>query len=253
MGWIYILNLKRRFMNVLISGASSGIGAEIGRYLVEKGCKVTLMARRIDKLQALFRELNEIKPDSCLVVQGDVSSGKDCQETVSAALDKFSVLDALVNCAGTWVDENFIDASFEQIQDFIATDVQGAAFISRAVLPHMKSSKRGNLIQVNGLQGFIRQLKPVIYTTVESAVRGFCESLRFEVAAYGVHTTLITLGAVASGLTDPFEIKKLINSQSRSQLCNMEVAEAVYFILSRPKGVNVDELVLTPLNQSLNL
>ena len=102
----------------------------------------------------------------------------------------------------------------------------------------------GRILHINGLQGLIRARPPVLYAAVESAVRGLCESLRWEVAVQGVHVGLITLGSVAS--PDPVPLHE---DGRRCRLSRDEVADAACFVLAQPRGVNVDELVLTPLGQ----
>ena len=152
-------------------------------------------------------------------------------------------LDALVNAAGTWVEEPLAEVSYEDLRAFVDTDVSGALQITRAALPMLMQSG-GRILHINGLQGLIRARPPVLYAAVESAVRGLCESLRWEVAAQGVHVGLITLGAVAS--PDPVPLHE---GGRRCRLSRDEVADAVCFVLAQPRGVNVDELVLTPLGQ----
>jgi ribitol 2-dehydrogenase len=154
-----------------------------------------------------------------------------------------------VNAAGTWVEEPLIEASPGDIQRFVDTDVSGAILVTRACLPHLKASGSGRLIHLNGLQGFIRQRPPVLYAAVESAVRGLTESLRWEAADYGVHVGLISLGAVANTQAPTPAVTSLSDDGGRVSLSRDEVADAVIFMLSRAKGVNVDEIILTPLNR----
>jgi NADP-dependent 3-hydroxy acid dehydrogenase YdfG len=235
-------------MNVLVTGASSGIGESVTRALVEAGHKVVMMARREVLLTTIAAELNAAHPGHVLVAIGDVAQVADCERAVRAGLENFGHLDALVNGAGTWVEKAFIDADYDEIRGFIDTDVTGAIQISRAVLPALKQ-RQGRMVHINGLQGLVRQRPPVLYAAVESAVRGLCESLRWEVGSEGVHVGLVTLGSVAN--TQAYEPDPAILSSDRQRisLSRREVVEAILFMLERPCGVNVDELVLTPLSQ----
>ena len=235
-------------MNVLVTGASSGIGESIARALVRADHKVIMMARRKMLLATIANELNAEHAGQALVATGDVAQVADCERAVQLGLAAFGHIDALVNAAGTWSDNAFIDTDYEQMREFIDTDVTGAIQISRAVLPSLKNTK-GRMIHINGLQGLVRQRQPVLYAAVEAAVRGLCESLRWEVAHQGIHIGLVTLGAVAN--TEAYEPDSavLCRGEDRVSLSRYEVVEAVKFMLTRPNGVNVDELVLTPLGQ----
>ena len=225
-------------MNVLITGASSGIGETIARRLAKAGHRVALMARRVERVQAIAAEL-----DGAVAVPGDVGIVADCEAAVRESVEAFGSLDALVNAAGTWMEEPLAEVSYEDLRAFVDTDVNGALQITRAALPELMQSG-GRIVHINGLQGLIRARPPVLYAAVESAVRGLCESLRWEVAEQGVHVNLITLGSVAS----PEQVA-LHEGGRRCRLSRDEVADAVCFVLVQPRGVNVDELVLTPLGQ----
>ena len=230
-------------MKVLITGASSGIGATIARRLAADGHQVALMARREEKLREIVTEL-----DGAIAIPGDVGNAADCEAAVSSAVEAFGGLDVLVNAAGIWVEEPLHEASYEQIRAFVDTDVSGALQITRAALPELMKDG-GRIVHINGLQGLIRVRPPVLYATVESAVRGLCESLRWEAAPHGVHVGFITLGSVANEEAPSPDPAPLHEDGKRYRLSRDEVADAVLFMLSRPIGVNVDELVLTPLGQ----
>ena len=238
-------------MKILITGCSSGIGETIARRAVAAGHRVVLMARRAPLLQALAEELNGPAPGRAVTSPGDVGNSVDCEQAVKIGLEAFGDLEALVNAAGTWVEAPFAAVTYEEIQRFVHTDVTGTLQISRALLPHLHARGGGHLLHLNGLQGLLRQRPPVLYAAVESAVRGLCESLRWEVAGQGIHVSLLTLGAVANTEPDDPAPDVLLHQGQRQRLSRGEVAEAVLFMLSRPRGVNVDELVLTPLGQQL--
>ena len=236
-------------MNLLVTGSSSGIGETVARSLVARGHHVVLMARSAERLKTLADEINGTGPVRALAAPGDVGIWADCVQAIDAGLEQFGRLDGLINAAGAWASAPFAEVEIEDLQRFIQTDVDGAIQISRAILPALREQGGGRIIHINGLQGFIRQRPPVLYAAVESAVRGLCESLRWEAAPYGVHVGLITLGAVANAEAPTPDPSVLLREGKRDRLSRDEVAEAVLFMLLRPSGVNVDELVLTPLGQ----
>ena len=230
---------------VVLTGASSGIGETIARRLAAEGHQVALMARRVERVREIVGEL-----DGAIAGAGDVDRVEDCEAAVQGAVEAFGGLDTLVNAAGTWVEEPLHAANYEQIKRFVDTDVSGALQITRAALPELMKGG-GRLVHINGLQGLIRVRPPVLYATVEAAVRGLCESLRWEAAPHGVHVGFITLGSVANTEMPTPDLSVLHTDRNRDRLSRDEVADAVLFMLSRPEGVNVDEMVLTPLQQIL--
>jgi NADP-dependent 3-hydroxy acid dehydrogenase YdfG len=216
-------------MNVLITGCSSGIGEAIAQRLIIEGHKIVLMARRREKLLSLANELDKKMPGYVQSAPGDVGKQEDCERAVTAGIKSFGHIDALINAAGGWVDKNFIDVTYTDIEQLVKTDVLGATNISRAVITALIRSGGGRILHINGLHGFIRQHSPVLYTTVESAVRGLCESLRWEAVSNGVHVTLITLGSVANDEPVDPDPSKLIKNGIRYRLSRKEVADAVLF------------------------
>jgi len=236
-------------MNLLITGSSSGIGETVARECAAAGHNVILMARRSDKIEAVASEINAAGNGNAVAVAGDVSVWADCDRAVDEADEAFGKLDALVNVAGAWRDKPMIEIDPADIRHFVDTDVTGALQITRAVLPVLRDAGGGRVIHVNGIQGTIRQQAPVIYAAVEAAVMGLCEGLRWEAAEYGVHVGLIILGAVANQEDHRPDEAPLMIDGKRDRLSRGEVADAVLFMLTRPDGVNVDSLMLTPLAQ----
>ena len=239
-------------MNFIVTGSSSGIGESVARKLVENGHSVVLFARRADLLDALSESLNTTYDTiRSVAIPGDVSQWADCVRAVDAGTEAFGSLDGLINAAGDWVDDPLAESDVSDILRFIQTDVTGATLMTRAILPVLKTNQSGRIVHINGLQAFIRQRPPVLYATVESAIRGLCESLRWEAAEYGVHVGCITLGGVANTEAEDPDPDLLMSDGRRERLSRSEVAAAVLFMLSQPDGVNVDELILTPLGQKL--
>lgn len=238
-------------MDLLVTGSSSGIGETVARRLVDAGHRVVLMARRSAELRRLADELDPEQENRVICVPGDVGHWSDCKGAVDEGVTAFGHLDGLINAAGAWVEEPLDEADAQDIAGFIDTDVAGATYITKAILPALRKTGFGRIIHINGLQGLIRHRPPVMYAAVEAAVRGLCESLRWEAATYGVHVSLLTLGGVANTDPDDTPQNKLLHPERGHLLNRGEVADAILYILDRPAGVNIDEIVLTPLGQKL--
>ena len=232
----------------LVTGGSAGSGEAVALRFASEGARVGVVASAaIGKAE---RVVNKIAAAGGVArpFVADVARVAQIEALVEAVIHSFGRIDILVNAAGIWVEEPLHEASYEQIRAFVDTDVSGALQITRAALPDLMKDG-GRIVHINGLQGLIRVRPPVLYATVESAVRGLCESLRWEVAPHGVHVGFITLGSVANEEAPSPDPAPLHEDGKRYRLSRDEVADAVLFMLSRPVGVNVDELVLTPLGQ----
>ena len=136
---------------MVITGASSGIGAATARRAVEFGHRVVLAARSQDKLEALAEELGG--PDHALAARCDVTSWDDQQQLVATALDRFGRLDVFFANAGFGAKRGFLEESVEHWKAMIDTNVLGAALSIRACLPHFREQNAGHLLLTSSVAG----------------------------------------------------------------------------------------------------
>lgn len=182
---------------MLITGASSGIGAELARQFAQAGARVALCARRSDRLQGIAAECHAAGAEAVAIV-GDVSIESDCQRVVAETVAHFGQLDILVNNAG-------IGASglFESITDLTIFDTLmrvnflGSVWCTAAALPHLKAS-RGHIVAISSLTGLTGVPKRTAYAATKHAMAGFFDSLRIELADAGVAVTVVYPGFVFS-------------------------------------------------------
>jgi NADP-dependent 3-hydroxy acid dehydrogenase YdfG len=222
---------------LVITGASTGIGAATARRAVEFGHRVVLGARSEDKLQALAEELGG--DEHALAVRCDVTSWDDQQALVQAALDRYGRMDSYFANAGFGAARGFLEESVEHWKSMIDTNVLGAALSIRASLGHFKEQGSGHLLLTSSIAGR-RVLPGSLYSATKHAVTAMGEALRQEVADTDIKVTLIEPGMVET----PF-----FDNPVSGGLQADDIARAVMFALTQPPHVDVNEILVRPIHQ----
>jgi NADP-dependent 3-hydroxy acid dehydrogenase YdfG len=223
---------------LVITGASTGIGAATAHRAVEFGQRVVLAARSEEKLAALAQELGGA--EHALAVRCDVTSWEDQQELVATALEGFGRLDAFFANAGFGAKRGFLEESVEHWKAMIDTNVLGAALSIRACLPHFRERNAGHVILTSSVAGR-RALPGSLYSATKHAVTAMGEALRQEVSDTDIKVTLIEPGAVDT----PF-----FDSRPQNSLEADDVARAVMFALTQPPHVDLNEILVRPIHQA---
>jgi NADP-dependent 3-hydroxy acid dehydrogenase YdfG len=222
---------------MVITGASSGIGAATARRAAEFGHRVVLAARSEEKLRALAEELG----DGALAVRCDVTSWEDQQALVTSALDRFGRMDVFFANAGFGAKRGFLEETPEFWKAMIDTNVYGAALSIRAALGHFREQGNGHVLLTSSVAGR-RALPGSLYSATKWAVSAMGESLRQEVADTDIKVTLIEPGMVDT----PF-----FDNPVPGALEPDDIARAVMFALTQPPHVDVNEVLVRPIHQPL--
>jgi NADP-dependent 3-hydroxy acid dehydrogenase YdfG len=222
---------------LVITGASSGIGAATARRAVEFGYRVVLAARSEDKLTALAQELGD---EHAVAARCDVTSWDDQQSLVRTALDRFGRLDAFFANAGFGAKRGFLEETVEFWKSMVDTNVYGAALSIRAALAHFKEQGSGHMLLTSSLAGR-RSLPGSLYSATKFAVTAMGHALRAEVAETDIKVTLIEPGVVDTAFFD---------MTPEVALDADDVARAVLFALTQPASVDVNEILLRPIRQA---
>jgi len=225
---------------VLITGASSGIGAETARHAARAGHRVVLAARTREKLEGLVAELGG--PERALAVPCDVTDLEQQQAMVRRALDAFGRIDAVFANAGRGGSPGgFSGADPAQWKDMILTNVYGVGLTVQATLPALKES-RGHLLLMSSAAG--RATIPgSMYSATKWAVTAIGYNVREELRGTGIRVTLIEPGMVDTPFFD--------NSPGEWALRDEDIARAVAFALEQPPGVDVNEILIRPTSQPI--
>jgi NADP-dependent 3-hydroxy acid dehydrogenase YdfG len=223
---------------LVITGASTGIGAATARRAAEFGYRVALAARSEDKLEALRDELGG--DEKALALRCDVRNWEDQQALVRETLDRFGRLDAFFANAGFGAKRGFLEESVEFWKSMIDTNVYGVALSIRASLGHFKREGRGHLLLTSSVAGR-RSLPGSLYSATKFAVTAMGEALRQEVADTDIKVTVIEPGMVDT----PF-----FENRPSGALDADDIARAVMFALTQPPHVAVNEVLVRPIHQA---
>jgi NADP-dependent 3-hydroxy acid dehydrogenase YdfG len=225
---------------VMITGASTGIGAATARQAVEAGWRVALGARGEDKLAALAEELGS---EAALARRCDVTELAHQEALAGAALERFGRLDAVFANAGFGAKRGFLEESPEHWRSMVLTNVLGVAFSIRATLPHLLEADRGHYVLTSSIAGR-RALPGSLYSSTKWAVTGMGESLRQELRQMHDNQTIrVTL--IEPGMVDtPF-----FDDRPSGALEADDIARAVVYALTQPEHVDVNEILVRPVSQ----
>ncbi len=236
----------------VITGASSGLGAETARHLVEAGAKVELGTRRLDRLEALARELGS---NNATVFKVDVSEREQVQAFVDHAVATFGRIDVMINNAGVMPLAPLELLAFDDWNQCIDVNVKGVLWGIGAALPHFKAQKSGQFINVSSVAGHRVGPGGAIYSATKYAVRVISEALRQEVKPYNIRTTVLSPGAVDTELPGSVKAQEVAEGVAQfyaaTAIPASSFARCVLFAMSQPEDVDINEILFRPTRQEL--
>jgi len=236
---------------VVITGASSGLGEATARHLAALGAKLVLGARRIDRLQALIDELG----NGAAAVQTDVTDREQVRHLINGAVAAHGRIDVLINNAGLMPQSLLEKGLIDDWDRMIDVNIKGVLYGIAAALPHMTRQKSGHIINVSSVAGHKVRPGSAVYAATKAAVLMLSEGLRQEVKPYGIRTTVISPGAVASELpasvTDADTAQRIRQFYDAYAIPADSFARVVAFALSQPDDVDINEILYRPTAQEL--
>lgn len=227
---------------LLITGASSGIGAASAKAAAAEGYRLVLAARREHELKQLAAELGG--KERAIAVPCDVSEWEQVEGLARAATDAFGGFDAVFANAGFGASRGFLEESPEQWRAMVLTNVLGVAYTIRATLPHLLERGSGHFVITSSVAGR-RALPGSLYSSTKMAVTGIGESLRAELRQ--IHeNNRIRVTLIEPGMVDtPF-----FDNRPEGALADDDIARAVIYALSQPEHVDVNEILIRPTAQA---
>ena len=242
----------------LITGASSGIGEATARRLAACGAAVALVARRKDRLDELAAEIASVG-GRAVAIAADITDQEQADSAVQQAIEEFGALDIVVNNAGVMLLGPAVDAPTEEWERMISINLNGLLYVTKAVLPHLlDAAGNGNrrvadLVNISSVAGRVARVGSGVYNMTKHGVGAFSESLRQEVTRRHVRVSLIEPGATAtelsSHLRDEVRAAQLKRFEGMERMTADDIAEAIDFVVTRPRHVAINEVLIRPTEQ----
>ncbi len=241
---------------VFITGASSGIGAACARAFAAEGARLVLSARRQDRLDALASQLQQAFGTDCHVLPLDVRDREAVSEAVAALPAAWGEIDILINNAGLsrGLDKAH-EASLDDWEEMIHTNVLGLMYVTRAIVPGMVARGRGHIINMSSVAGVSVYPRGNGYCASKFAVSSFSESLAVDLVDTPIRVTDLCPGLVAG---TEFSLVRFGGDEEKARkpyegiepLQPVDVAECAVFAATRPAHVQITRLTLTATNQA---
>lgn len=234
---------------VVVTGASSGLGETAARHLAKNGAKLVLGARRIDRLEALAKELTL---DEDAVLKTDITEREQVKQLVDRAVEKQGRIDVLINNAGLMPNSMLENLHVEEWDRMIDVNLKGVLYGIAAALPHMKAQKSGHFINVASVAEHKVGPGGAVYAATKHGVRVISEGLRQEVKPYNIRTTIISPGLVDTEL--PGTITDKVVAAGFAQVYKIAIpadsfARCVAFAIGQPEEVDINKILFRPTAQ----
>lgn len=235
---------------VIITGASSGIGAATAQLLAQKGAKLMLAARRQDRLTDLVKTIKDEGGTASFRVT-DVTNLDQVKALAEEAVKQYDHIDVLVNNAGLMPISRLVELKVDEWNRMIDVNIKGVLNGIAAVLPGMMARKSGHIINISSVAGHKVMAGAAVYCGTKFAVRAISEGLRLE--SKRVRSTIICPGAVMTelpGTTSNPDVKKLLEGVYQSEAIEpASIARAILYAMEQPADVDVNEIVVRPTVQ----
>jgi ribitol 2-dehydrogenase len=232
----------------LVTGSSSGIGLATARELSRQGMRVVLTARSAERLEQVRAEM----PGPSCVVPADIAAPGAAARAVEAAVSTFGALDVVVANAGVYLGGQLWDSGSEAIARLVATNVNGVMQTVRAALDVMLTKRSGDIVVTGSVSGYQAIPWEPVYSASKHALRAFVDGVRRQLAGTGVRMGEVAPGAVHTDLWSAAGEPGFEDLAGKtSGISPQDVADAVVFMLTRPRHVTVRDLVILPSDQAI--
>jgi NADP-dependent 3-hydroxy acid dehydrogenase YdfG len=255
-GWWLVVEPVLKGTVALITGASSGIGAATAAALAAQGAAVALAARRRDRLEELAASITA-QGGTALVLECDITDQQQAAGAVEHTAAELGRLDTLINNAGVMLLGPVVGAPLAEWQQMVELNVLGLLYCAHAALPHLlRAAENGprrvaDMVNISSVAGRAARNGNGVYSLTKFGVGAFSESLRQEVAKRYVRVSLVEPGATATELASHNrpEVLESIRNQFGQTMAAQDIADAIAYIISRPRHVAVNEMLIRPTEQ----
>lgn len=240
---------------ILITGASSGIGAACAQVFAEGGARLILTARRLERLQQIAAELEQKFSSQVHLLQLDVCDRHQVESALNALPEAWTAVDVLINNAGLSRGlDKLQEGNIQDWEEMIDTNIKGLLYMTRLIVPGMVSRGRGHVVNIGSIAGHQTYPKGNVYCATKAAVRVISEGLKLDLLGTPVRVSSVDPGMVETEFSqvrfrgDGDRAEKVY--QGVIPLTPDDVAEVVFFCTTRPPHVNISDVILLPTDQA---
>ena len=240
---------------VLVTGASSGIGAACARKFAAEGAKLILNARRNDRLEELASFLRKQFDTKCLLLPFDVRELEKVKAGLENLPKEWQDIDVLINNAGLSRGlDKLPEGDIEDWEEMIDTNVKGLLYVTRLVLPGMVKRGRGHIVNIASIAGIYSYPGGNVYGATKAAVRILSENLRVDLLGTPIRVSTVSPGLVETEFSEVRyhgdKERAAKTYRGLTPLTAEDIAEVVSFCVTRPSHVNINEVTLMPVDQA---
>jgi NADP-dependent 3-hydroxy acid dehydrogenase YdfG len=222
---------------VIVTGASSGLGAAIARSFSIKGARLVITARRESRLRAVAQECGAIP------IVGDASLEATAQSVLDAALSRFGRVDILINCAGQGFYKPLLETSLKEYDELMNSNMRSSFVFTRVVAPQLVAQRSGQILFVSSVAGLVGTANEAVYSATKFAQAGFAQAVDGELRPYGIKVSVLFPG----GIKTEFAIGRGRTEESvaTSEMMDAdELAESIVFVCSLPDNLRIPQMTL---------
>ena len=228
---------------VLITGATSGIGKATALLLAKNGYRLILTGRRKERLEELKKEISGEVYTLCF----DVTKSEEVENALKSLPPEWKNIDILINNAGKAIGiDELASGDITEWEKMIDTNIKGLLYVTRLILPEMKERKSGHIVNLSSIAGKETYPGGSVYCATKHAVNAISDSMRVELLPYSIKVSTISPGAVET----EFSVVRFRGDRKKADnvykgltpLYANDIAECIYFIISRPKNVTIADI-----------
>jgi 3-hydroxy acid dehydrogenase/malonic semialdehyde reductase len=239
----------------LITGATSGFGKATAKRFAHEGWNIIITGRREERLTVLKNELESAHSIQVLTLAFDIQSLDACRAALNSLSNDWKSIDVLVNNAGLALGrESFVDGSIDQWNTMIDTNIKGLLYITQIVAPWMIARKCGTIINIGSIAGKDAYAGGNVYGATKAAVDMLTRNMRIDLLPHGVRVGQIAPGAAET----EFSLVRFSGDTAKASatyngftpLIAQDIADAAWFMASRPAHVCINDMVIMPTAQA---
>jgi short-subunit dehydrogenase len=227
--------------NILIIGATGGIGSKVAKLLAGSGANLFIAAKSIKKLQLLA---TEIKLSSDKIFALDISQPEEVAALKESFFSQYPTIDVLLNAAGIGIIKSTEELSEQEFLQTLNYNLYGPFLLVKAFLPKMKEVKKGLIINIPGILGKVPMAGAAAYSASKYGLVGMMQSIREEIKRTEIRITNLFLGGVDTPFWDTIDLRV----QREKMVLAEEAAKAIWFLCQQPTSAVVSEMVVQPFN-----